>query len=172
MYGNICILFNTRIFVSLFLFSYHEKENYGLSVCISFRCGPAQQAWGNLIKLTSYIILILYYVSWIHFHWNVVWSMSNLFCIGGKRNLTSFVHIFSISKAVVMEGKYWKRKLSTVAAEYKKWRLFYRNRIMGWNQKDSTPDLVLSPFHSKIFTFFVYFLEWTKKYRRLRSSYY
>ena len=35
-------------------------------------------------------------------------------------------------EAVVMEGKYWKRKLSTVAAEYKKWRLFYRNKIMGW----------------------------------------
>ena len=41
-----------------------------------------------------------------------------------------------------MEGKYWKRKLSTVAAEYKKWRLFYRNKIMGWTLKDPTPDLV------------------------------
>lgn len=56
--------------------------------------------------------------------------------------LTQTKLFFSCFKAVVMEGKYWKRKLSNVAAEYKKWRLFYRNRIMGWNHKDSTPDLV------------------------------
>jgi MAX-like protein X len=45
------------------------------------------------------------------------------------------------AEAVVMEGKYWKRKLSTVAAEYKKWRLFYRNRMMGWAAVAPPPDL-------------------------------
>ncbi|XP_065344094.1 MLX-interacting protein isoform X3 [Cloeon dipterum] len=39
-------------------------------------------------------------------------------------------------EAVVLEGKYWKRKLATVTAEYKKWRMFYKNKIMGWTPKD------------------------------------
>lgn len=34
-------------------------------------------------------------------------------------------------EAVVLEGKYWKRKLAAVTAEYKKWRMFYRNRNCG-----------------------------------------
>lgn len=28
----------------------------------------------------------------------------------------------------IMEGKYWKRKMSTILAEYKKWRIFYKNQ--------------------------------------------
>jgi MAX-like protein X len=44
-------------------------------------------------------------------------------------------------QAVVLEGKYWKRKLAAVTAEYKKWRMFYRNRLMGWSAKDGT-DMV------------------------------
>jgi MAX-like protein X len=42
---------------------------------------------------------------------------------------------------VVLEGKYWKRKLAAVTAEYKKWRMFYRNRLMGWSAKDGN-DMV------------------------------
>jgi len=41
-----------------------------------------------------------------------------------------------VLQAVVLEGKYWKRKLATVTAEYKKWRMFYKNKIMGWTSKD------------------------------------
>ncbi|XP_078045586.1 MLX interacting protein mondo isoform X3 [Augochlora pura] len=41
-------------------------------------------------------------------------------------------------EAVVLEGKYWKRKLAAVTAEYKKWRMFYRNKILGWTNKDGT----------------------------------
>lgn len=41
-------------------------------------------------------------------------------------------------QAVVLEGKYWKRKLAAVTAEYKKWRMFYRNKILGWTNKDGT----------------------------------
>jgi hypothetical protein len=37
-----------------------------------------------------------------------------------------------------LEGKYWKRKLATVTAEYKKWRMFYKNKIMGWTAKDGS----------------------------------
>jgi len=28
----------------------------------------------------------------------------------------------------IMEGKYWKRKMATILAEYKKWRIFYKNQ--------------------------------------------
>ena len=28
----------------------------------------------------------------------------------------------------IMEGKYWKRRLNTILAEYKKWRIFYKNQ--------------------------------------------
>ncbi|KAF0290827.1 Carbohydrate-responsive element-binding protein [Amphibalanus amphitrite] len=31
--------------------------------------------------------------------------------------------------AVVLEGKYWKRKTEAVTAEYKKWRIFNKNRV-------------------------------------------
>jgi hypothetical protein len=47
---------------------------------------------------------------------------------------------------VVLEGKYWKRKLAAVTAEYKKWRMFYRNRLMGWSAKDGN-DMVRNIAH-------------------------
>ncbi|XP_076269184.1 MLX interacting protein mondo isoform X2 [Rhynchophorus ferrugineus] len=40
-------------------------------------------------------------------------------------------------EAIVLEGKYWKRKLAAVTAEYKKWRMFYRNNILGHTSKES-----------------------------------
>ncbi|PSN49477.1 hypothetical protein C0J52_12168 [Blattella germanica] len=48
------------------------------------------------------------------------------------------VNMHDKPEAVVLEGKYWKRKLAAVTAEYKKWRMFYRNRAMGWSSKDGT----------------------------------
>ncbi|PVD33071.1 hypothetical protein C0Q70_08520 [Pomacea canaliculata] len=33
-------------------------------------------------------------------------------------------------EAVVLEGKYWKRRLDTVTKEYKKWRRYFRDRIL------------------------------------------
>ncbi|XP_049821899.1 MLX-interacting protein isoform X2 [Aethina tumida] len=44
-------------------------------------------------------------------------------------------------EAVVLEGKYWKRKLAAVTAEYKKWRMFYRNHALGHAAKDSSDML-------------------------------
>lgn len=38
-------------------------------------------------------------------------------------------------QAVVLEGKYWKRKLNAVTAEYKKWRMYSHNQILGRPQK-------------------------------------
>lgn len=47
--------------------------------------------------------------------------------------------------------KFWKRRLGTVTAEYKKWRVFFKNKIMGRTSKDLN-DLVhfhpLFPFHA------------------------
>lgn len=39
-------------------------------------------------------------------------------------------------EAIVLEGKYWKRKLAAVTAEYKKWRMFYRNNLHGLQPKE------------------------------------
>lgn len=48
-------------------------------------------------------------------------------------------------EAVVLEGKYWKRKLAAVTAEYKKWRMFYRNKNMGWSPRDGS-DMITDVF--------------------------
>jgi len=38
-------------------------------------------------------------------------------------------NIVGILQAVVLEGKYWKRRIETVVAEYKKWRAFYVTKV-------------------------------------------
>jgi len=43
----------------------------------------------------------------------------------------------------IMMGKYWKRKMDSVLAEYKKWRIFYKNQndemdFIRYNKKDKT----------------------------------
>ena len=43
--------------------------------------------------------------------------------------MLTFIFVI-FSQAVVLEGKYWKRRLDTVTKEYKKWRRFYRDRIL------------------------------------------
>ncbi|XP_060518280.1 MLX-interacting protein [Cylas formicarius] len=44
-------------------------------------------------------------------------------------------------EAIVLEGKYWKRKLAAVTAEYKKWRMFYRNNLLGNTPRTSSERL-------------------------------
>ncbi len=39
-------------------------------------------------------------------------------------------------QAVVLEGKYWKRRLESVTSEYKKWRLFFRDRFLQIPKKE------------------------------------
>lgn len=36
------------------------------------------------------------------------------------------VDLHNKPEAVVLEGKYWKRELDVIEAEYMKWRKFYR----------------------------------------------
>lgn len=56
-------------------------------------------------------------------------------------------------QAVPIEGKYWKRRSEAVATEYKKWRLYYKQKRMfnqrrvqqnaaGGDATTSTVDLV------------------------------
>ena len=52
-----------------------------------------------------------------------------------KRRLESVtaeyrVVLCCVTEAVVLEGKYWKRRLESVTAEYKKWRRFYMERAL------------------------------------------
>ncbi|EFX75286.1 hypothetical protein DAPPUDRAFT_56271 [Daphnia pulex] len=49
-------------------------------------------------------------------------------------------------EAVVLEGKYWKRRLATVTAEYKKWRIFFKNQMMGRASKDLNDIVSLIQF--------------------------
>ena len=39
-----------------------------------------------------------------------------------------------LTQAVPIEGKYWKRRSEAVATEYKKWRLYYKQKRM-FNQR-------------------------------------
>lgn len=71
-------------------------------------------------------------------------SLSRLFYVIFKlyisQQIDTRVHfeLFTfIFQAVVLEGKYWKRKLAAVTAEYKKWRLFYKHNSSGHAAKDS-----------------------------------
>lgn len=47
-----------------------------------------------------------------------------------------------------MEGKYWKRKLAAVTAEYKKWRMFYRNHSLGHAIKEAPDMVIVKKIHS------------------------
>ncbi|GBM12726.1 MLX-interacting protein [Araneus ventricosus] len=45
-------------------------------------------------------------------------------------------------EAVVIEGTYWKRRMANITAEYKKWRLFYRDRFrLKPNQETEKMDM-------------------------------
>ena len=41
-------------------------------------------------------------------------------------------------QAIVLEGKYWKRKLDTVTTEYKRWRMYFKHK----NEKERRENKV------------------------------
>ncbi|XP_044750861.1 MLX-interacting protein isoform X2 [Coccinella septempunctata] len=47
-------------------------------------------------------------------------------------------------EAVVLEGKYWKRKLHAVTAEYKKWRMFHRHHSLLQQISRDTQDTIMN----------------------------
>ncbi|XP_068086175.1 MLX-interacting protein [Anabrus simplex] len=86
--------------------------------------------WKDKIRLNNVI--------WRCWHMQFIMKQNTMVC-----QFASPLDVDTHNKpeAVVLEGKYWKRKLAAVTAEYKKWRMFYRNRIMGWNSKDGSDVL-------------------------------
>lgn len=55
-------------------------------------------------------------------------------------------------QAVVLEGKYWKRKFNAVTAEYKKWRLFYRSLLQnGFKERQKLVIIITKTNISYIF---------------------
>ncbi|KYQ49180.1 Williams-Beuren syndrome chromosomal region 14 protein [Trachymyrmex zeteki] len=81
--------------------------------------------WKDKIRLNNVI--------WRCWHMQFILKQNTLVC-----QFASPLDVDTHNKpeAVVLEGKYWKRKLAAVTAEYKKWRMFYRNKILGWTNKD------------------------------------
>ena len=45
-------------------------------------------------------------------------------------------------EAVVLEGKYWKRKIKTVVQEYQNWRTFFSKKINGSEKFSKSPSQV------------------------------
>lgn len=86
--------------------------------------------WKDKIRLNNVI--------WRCWHMQFILKQNTLVC-----QFASPLDVDTHNKpeAVVLEGKYWKRKLAAVTAEYKKWRMFYRNKILGWTNKDGTDVL-------------------------------
>ncbi|KAK9504684.1 hypothetical protein O3M35_010958 [Rhynocoris fuscipes] len=73
---------------------------------------------------------------------NVIWRCWHIQFINKKKTLVcQFASPLDVDthnkpEAVVLEGKYWKRKLHAVTAEYKKWRMYSHNQILGKPQKN------------------------------------
>ncbi|XP_069704543.1 carbohydrate-responsive element-binding protein isoform X5 [Periplaneta americana] len=78
---------------------------------------------------------------------NVIWRCWHMQFIRKQNTLVCQfaspldVNMHDKPEAVVLEGKYWKRKLAAVTAEYKKWRMFYRSRTMGLSPRDGNDML-------------------------------
>nr|XP_053634728.1 carbohydrate-responsive element-binding protein-like [Cherax quadricarinatus] len=51
------------------------------------------------------------------------------------------VDIHNRPEAIVLEGKYWKRQLDAVTAEYKKWRIYHKNKMCGSNILDTDTSI-------------------------------
>lgn len=68
---------------------------------------------------------------------NVIWRCWHMqFIMKRKTLVCQFaspldVDVHNTPQAILLEGKYWKRKCNVIKAEYKKWRRFYVNRALG-----------------------------------------
>ena len=52
----------------------------------------------------------------------------HIFFTKKKTNVLFYFSIYIKAQIFFSEGKYWKRKLATVTAEYKRWRIFYKQQ--------------------------------------------
>lgn len=74
-------------------------------------------------------------IIWREWHMQYIYHRRSVVCQFATP-LSDYIH--TKPEAVVLEGKYWKRRLDTVTKEYKKWRRYYRDRIWQ-NCSESTP---------------------------------
>ena len=84
--------------------------------------------WKNFkgVKLPLKDKIRLNNIIWREWHMQFIQGQSPIVCqfeppISDKTHMKA--------EAIVLEGKYWKRRLESVTAEYKKWRVFYKNRF-------------------------------------------
>jgi len=87
--------------------------------------------WKDKIRLNNVI--------WRCWHMQFITKKNSLVCQFASP-LDTDTH--NKPEAIVLEGKYWKRKLNAVTAEYKKWRLFSRNRLAGSKDGLDPQDVV------------------------------
>ncbi|RWS02430.1 MLX-interacting protein-like protein, partial [Dinothrombium tinctorium] len=65
---------------------------------------------------------------------NIIWRAWHIqYVMGRKTPVCQFASLVDCDfhnkpEAVVLEGKYWKRRLTTVTAEYQKWRLYHKEK--------------------------------------------
>lgn len=72
------------------------------------------------------------------------------------------VFVVSFSQAVVLEGKYWKRRLESVTLEYKKWRVFYKEKGSRLVSKLTEKDRLEVSVRCKIYE--IYYSELCKMF--------
>jgi len=89
--------------------------------------------WKDKIRLNN-VIWRCWHMHFIKRQKNLVFSLANPL-ESGSHNKTE--------AGAIMMGKYWKRKMDSVLAEYKKWRIFYKNLNNGaeclkYNNTDKT----------------------------------
>ncbi|XP_070205181.1 MLX-interacting protein-like isoform X2 [Littorina saxatilis] len=75
-------------------------------------------------------------IIWREWHMQYIFMQRSVVCQFATP-LSDYIH--TKPEAVVLEGKYWKRRLDTVTKEYKKWRRYYRDRIL--QTMPETPSL-------------------------------
>ncbi|XP_078598808.1 MLX-interacting protein-like isoform X23 [Branchiostoma floridae x Branchiostoma japonicum] len=77
--------------------------------------------WKDKIRLNNAI--------WRAWHIQYINNKSPLVCQFVANPLADDAH--SLPQAVVLEGKYWKRRMETVVKEYMKWRVYYKKKRMN-----------------------------------------
>ncbi|KAM7352370.1 MLX interacting protein mondo isoform 2-T5 [Cochliomyia hominivorax] len=91
---------------------------------------------------------------------NVIWRCWHMqFILKRKTPVCQFaspldVDIHSNPQSVVLEGKYWKRQLAVIKAEYRKWRRNYKSKVSGcliYDTKSEFDFLEWSPLNDRSF---------------------
>ncbi|KNC27288.1 hypothetical protein FF38_13292 [Lucilia cuprina] len=89
---------------------------------------------------------------------NVIWRCWHMqFILKRRTPVCQFaspldVDIHSNPQSVVLEGKYWKRQLAVIKAEYRKWRRNYKSKVTGcliYDTKSEFDFLEWSPLNDR-----------------------